>query len=112
MDTACWEQLQYIGDTRIEALISYLVSGDPRLAVQAIEAFGNSRTDGIPQSRWPSKEPQSIPPFALLWIGMLHDYWLHRPGQAPLRRSLDGVRSAGPQGAAYVAFALPEAVIR
>lgn len=93
MDTAYWEQLQYIGDTRIEAMVTYLVSGDPRLAVQAIEAFDNSRTNGIPQSRWPSKEPQSIPPFALLWVGMLHDYWLYQPDPAPLRRSLAGMRS-------------------
>ena len=93
MDTAYWEQLQYVGDTRIEALVAYLASGDPRLAVQAIEAIDDSRVDGLPQSRWPSSSPQSIPPFALLWIGMLHDYWLHEPDQAPLRRSLVGARS-------------------
>jgi len=93
MDTAYWEQLQYIGDTRIEALTSYLISGDNRLGVQAIEAFGDSQVNGLPQSRWPSRERQSIPPFALLWIGMLHDFWLYQPDTAPLRRSLAGVRS-------------------
>ena len=93
MDTAYWEQLQYIGDTRIQALVSYLVSGDARLGVQAMEAFDDSKVNGLPQSRWPSRERQSIPPFALLWIGMLHDYWLHQPNLAPVQRSLPGVRS-------------------
>src|SRR5580692_1469608 len=32
MDTPYWEQLQYIGDTRIQALVSFAVAGDDRLA--------------------------------------------------------------------------------
>ena len=38
MDSSYWEQLQYTGDTRLEMLISYAVSGDARLAEQAIDA--------------------------------------------------------------------------
>ena len=54
MDTPYWERLQYVGDTRIQALISYAVAGDDRLARQAIQAFDASRiTDGITQSRYP-----------------------------------------------------------
>jgi hypothetical protein len=80
MDTPYYEQLQYVGDTRIQALISYAVAGDDRLARQAIAAFDESRTpDGITLSRYPSSLPQTIPTFSLLWVGMVHDYWLYRP---------------------------------
>jgi len=94
MDTPYYEQLQYIGDTRVQALISYAVTGDDRLARQALEAFDNSRTpDGITRSRYPSSLPQSIPTFSLLWVGMIHDYWMYRPDPEPARASLPGTRT-------------------
>jgi alpha-L-rhamnosidase len=67
MDTPYWERLQYIGDTRIQALISYTVGGDDRLGRQAIEAFNDSRIpDGLTQSRYPSSLVQMIPTFSLM----------------------------------------------
>ena len=79
MDTPYWERMQYIGDTRIQALISYNVAGDDRLARQAIQAFNDSRiADGITRSRYPSSVTQIIPTFSLLWIGMVHDFWQYR----------------------------------
>jgi len=94
MDTPYYEQLQYVGDTRIQALISYTVAGDDRLARQAIEAFDASRIpDGITRSRYPSSLPQSIPTFSLLYVGMLHDYWLYRPDSAFVRSKLPGTRT-------------------
>lgn len=94
MDTPYYEQLQYVGDTRIQALISYAVSGDDRLARQALRAFNESRIpEGLTRSRYPSSLPQNIPTFSLLWIGMLHDYWMYRPDPTPVRESLPGIRS-------------------
>ncbi len=94
MDTPYYEQLQYVGDTRIQALISYSVTGDDRLARQAIEAFDQSRiSEGITHSRYPSSMAQNIPTFSLLWIGMVHDYWLYRPDPQPTRDSLPGTRA-------------------
>jgi len=94
MDTPYYEQLQYIGDTRIQALISYAVAGDDRLAKQALAAFDASRMpNGLTQSRYPTSQPQIIPPFSLLWIGMLHDYWMYRPDTAPVNEHLPGTRT-------------------
>jgi len=93
MDTPYYEQLQYVGDTRIQALISYAVTGDDRLARQALEAFNDSRIpEGITRSRYPSSLPQNIPTFSLIWIDMLHDWWMYRPDPAPIRESLEGTR--------------------
>ena len=70
MDTPYYERLQYVGDTRIQALISYVVGGDDRLARQAIDTIDNSRIpDGITTSRYPSQLPQIIPTFSLMWVG-------------------------------------------
>ena len=78
MDTPYWERLQYVGDTRIEALISYVDSGDSRLARQAITSIDDSRVpNGLTQSRYPSALPQFIPTFSLIWVDMLHDYWMY-----------------------------------
>src|SRR6267154_3238914 len=94
MDTPYWERLQYVGDTRIQALISYTVAGDDRLARQAIQAINDSRIpDGITQSRYPSSLPQYIPTFSLLWVGMVHDFWLYRNDADFVRAQLGGTRA-------------------
>jgi len=94
MDTPYWERMQYIGDTRIQALISYTVAGDDRLARQAIQAFNDSRIpDGITRSRYPSSVTQIIPTFSLLWIGMVHDFWLYRGDEEFVRAQMAGTRS-------------------
>jgi alpha-L-rhamnosidase len=94
MDTPYWERMQYIGDTRIQALISYSVADDDRLARQAIQAFNDSRiADGITRSRYPSSVTQIIPTFSLLWVGMLHDFWLYRGDEEFVRAQIPGTRT-------------------
>lgn len=93
-DCPYYEQLQYIGDTRIQALISYYRTGDDRLAKKAIQDFANSIIpEGITQSRYPSNDRQLIPTFSLIWIGMLHDYYYHRPDKEYLKHYLGGIYS-------------------
>jgi len=93
MDTPYWEQLQYIGDTRIQGLISLYVAGDDRLLRQAIEHFDLSRIpEGLTASRYPSALTQIIPPFSLIYVAMVHDYMMHRDDPAFVRARLSGVR--------------------
>jgi hypothetical protein len=93
-DTPYYEQLQYVGDTRIQALISLYMSGDDRLVREAIHQFDLSRIpEGITASRYPSDLGQYIPTFSLIWIAMVHDYWGHRDDPGFVRRMLPGVRA-------------------
>jgi hypothetical protein len=93
MDCPYYEQLQYAGDTRIQALVSLYMTGDDRLIENAIELLNESRTpDGITQSRYPSNLPQYIPPFSLLWIGMMHDLWWYNGDAEFLRQFQPGMR--------------------
>jgi len=83
----------YVGDTRLEALTTYAISSDDRLPRKAIIQFGLSRlADGLTQARYPSRDVQVIPPFALWWIGMVYDYALWRGDRAFIARRLPGVR--------------------
>jgi len=94
MDCPYYEQLQYAGDTRIQALVSLYMSGDSRLMRNAIEQLNSSRTaEGATYSRAPSALQQYIPLFSLWWIGMVHDYWRYVDDPAFVREMLPGVRA-------------------
>lgn len=92
MDCPYYEQLQYIGDTRIQAMISLYVSGDDRLMKNALRQFAQSITaENITQSRYPSYLPQFIPPFSLMWINMVHDYYMYREDTAFIQSFKQGM---------------------
>lgn len=100
MDCPYYEQLQYIGDTRLHCLITYVTTGDVTLPAQALRAFDRSRftggAEGLTLSRYPASTAvaQVIPTFSLLYILMIEDYLVHtgdealvaeiRPGIAPI----------------------------
>ncbi|TSJ44688.1 Bacterial alpha-L-rhamnosidase [Mucilaginibacter corticis] len=93
-DCPYYEQLQYIGDTRIQAMVSYYNAGNDTLARNAINQIDHSRLpDGVTQSRWPSKDNQVIPGFSLWYIGMLHDYWTYRNDKAFIKEKLTSERA-------------------
>ncbi len=77
-DCPFFEQLQYIGDTRIQALVSVYNSGDSRLFKNALKLFDQSRTpEGMLMSRYPSHIPQYITTYNLFYVAMLHDYLMY-----------------------------------
>lgn len=73
-DCPYYEQLQYAGDTRIQALLTYYLTRDRDLPRNAIETMAWSLMEnGLTQSRYPSRQPQVIPPFSLWWLCMIRD---------------------------------------
>jgi len=93
-DCPYYEQLQYIGDTRIQSLISLYVSGDDRLVRNALMDFNESIfNEGLTRSRYPSASPQIIPPFSLYWVDMVNDYWTLRDDPEFIKSFLPGIES-------------------
>ena len=78
MDCPYYEQLQYLGDTRIQALVTLYNSRDDRLVKNFLHLADISRNaDGITKSRYPTTIPSYIQPYALSYIYALHDYMMY-----------------------------------
>lgn len=93
-DCPFYEQMQYIGDTRIQALVNFVWCKDDRLVRKALEMFDQSRTiDGITQSRYPASELQIIAPFSLWYICMAQDHFLWQGDSGFTRQLLPGIRA-------------------
>jgi hypothetical protein len=94
LDCPYYEQLMYVGDARIQALLTYALSDDDRLARKALQLLDFSRTNptGLVTASHPSGGGQLIPPFALWWIAMVFDYARWRGDRVFIRSLLPGVR--------------------
>ncbi|MGO4371140.1 family 78 glycoside hydrolase catalytic domain [Paenibacillus sp. MCAF20] len=86
-DCPYYEQMQFIMDTRLQALFTYSVGGDIGLVRKALDDFHSSLLpEGITQNRFPSAMVQVIPSFSLHYIYMLHDYYWHTGDTDLIRR--------------------------
>lgn len=91
-DCPYYEQLQYGGDTRIQALVSYSATGDGSLGRQALRHFDWSRLpNGLTQSRYPNKFTQIIPGFSLIWILSIYDHYLYFGNISVLEEHWNGI---------------------
>ncbi|RYY37567.1 MAG: alpha-rhamnosidase [Sphingobacteriaceae bacterium] len=94
MDCPYYEQLQYIGDTRIQVMVTYFNTDDDRLARNAITQIDHSRlAEGVTKSCYPTNGTQIIPTFSLWYIGMLHDYYMYRNDSDFIKSKLVGERA-------------------
>ncbi len=93
-DCPYYEQMQYAGDTMITSKIAMLATGDYRLSRQAIYHFDWSRlSDGLTQSRFPSRLVQIIPSWSLHWITNVRDYAYCSGDLATVRDVIPGMRA-------------------
>jgi len=92
-DCPHYEQMQFPGDTRVQAIFHYLIADEDRLARKAIDDFHASRVpEGLTLCKYPSQRAQILPTYSLYWIGMLHDFRVYRGDLEFLRRYLPGAR--------------------
>ncbi|WP_346860835.1 alpha-L-rhamnosidase C-terminal domain-containing protein [uncultured Draconibacterium sp.] len=94
MDCPYYEQLQYIGDGRIQALVSLYNSGDDRLMRNALnQMYYSQQPEGVTASRHPSFTPQYISTFSLWYIAMLHDYMMYENNPEFVKEKLQSTRN-------------------
>lgn len=94
MDCPYYEQLMYVGDTRLEVLVTYATTADDKLPRKAITLFDWSRNEtGLTMARYPTRITQVIPPFSLWWVAMVHDYMMWRDDRGFVLERMNGVRA-------------------
>ncbi|OUS69193.1 hypothetical protein B1748_31750 [Paenibacillus sp. MY03] len=94
MDCPYWEQLMYVGDTRIQSLITYVSTLDDRLPRKALDMFRASRSNhlGLVNCAYPDQGGKHISSFSLWWAAMVYDYALWRGDREWVRLMMASVR--------------------
>lgn len=107
MDCPYYEQLQYIGDSRLDFLSLYEICDDFRLIEKALRQFAEGQyPSGAMSCRYPTKdfidyEPQMgeyyrihIPSFTAIYIQMVHDFARLRENDGLVRELMPVLRKA------------------
>ena len=94
MDCPYYEQLMYVGDTRIQSLVTYVSTLDTLLPEKAINMFQYSSFNhtGLIKCAYPDSTGKIIPSFCLWWIGMVYDFALWRGNKTFIRSLMPVVR--------------------
>ena len=94
MDCPYYEQLSYTGDGRIEALVSYVMTRDDRLAKKMLILFAETcEQNPFCCCRTPSSGHDLLPSFALWFPAMVYDFALWRNDRNLVKQLLPAVRS-------------------
>ena len=94
MSDAYYEQMMYVGDSWVHALINLYMTGDDIWMRNAIEQFDYSRMpDGNITSCYPLKSTFVHPTYSLAWIDMLYDYMMHCNDKDFVRKYVQSIRS-------------------
>jgi len=74
---AAYEQMQYVGDSRVHNLALLTLSGDDRLTRNALVQIDQSRIpEGLTLACYPNPFYLIIPSYSLIWIDQIHDYMM------------------------------------
>ncbi|MCC5839961.1 MAG: hypothetical protein JJT96_07545 [Opitutales bacterium] len=94
IDCPYYEQMQYVGDTRTQALTWLVATGDRRPVQRALELFDRSRwVNGFVAERCPTDQLQMSATYSLIQPLILKDYAWWTDDAATVRRLLPGTRA-------------------
>lgn len=99
-DCPTYEQTHWVGDARNEALIDWVINGDPRLWFRCLQQVGQSlERSPITEGQVPSAWQSILPAWSFLWMRSCREYLLHtgdaegaRQLLAFIERNVAGIR--------------------
>ncbi|HHV45028.1 MAG TPA: family 78 glycoside hydrolase catalytic domain [Firmicutes bacterium] len=93
VDCPTYEQVLWVGDARNEALIDWVINGDPRLWYRCLELAGQSlERSKIVESHVPSAWQNILPAWSLLWMRSCWEYYLFTKDRAGSEKLLQFVK--------------------
>jgi alpha-L-rhamnosidase len=93
LSDAYYEQMQYVGDTRVHGLTFLTLTGDERHYRNALIQFDHSRmSNGHLPSCYPLKANFGHATFSLIWVDMVWDYMMHRDDRPLIQGFAKGIR--------------------
>jgi alpha-L-rhamnosidase len=93
-DCPYYEQMAYVGDSRLSALNNYVMFADDRLSRRMLELFDDSRrVNGLVAERAPATWHQVSVTYSLLWVLMVRDFAWWRDDRYVVTTHLRGVRA-------------------
>ncbi|WP_291965785.1 hypothetical protein [Maribacter sp.] len=92
LSDAYYETMQYVGDTKIQALIWQAMSGNTAHTKNAIRQFDHSRdSDGNILGAYPLRSTFIYPTYSLVWVDMIVDYYKTSGDKAFIHTYKDGI---------------------
>lgn len=93
MSDAYYEQMMYVGDTKVHALVNQYMTGDDIWLRNAIDQFSYSQLpNGLLNGCYPVRAYFYYVNFSLAWIDMIHDFMMHSNDQAFVKSHANGIR--------------------
>lgn len=92
LSDAYYETMQYVGDTKIHALIWQAMSGNTAHTKNAIRQFDHSRdANGNILGAYPLRSTFIYPTYSLVWVDMIADYYATTGDKEFLHTYKDGI---------------------
>ncbi len=92
LSDAYYETMQYVGDTKIHALLWQAMSGNLDHTKNAIEQFHQSRdADGNILGAYPLRSTFIYPTYSLVWVDMIADYYNLTDDTSFIEKYKDGI---------------------
>ena len=92
LSDAYYETMQYVGDTKIHALLWQAMSGNLDHTKNAIEQFHQSRdAEGNILGAYPLRSTFIYPTYSLVWVDMVSDYYNLTDDKSFIEKYKDGI---------------------